>query len=166
MKRPRRLLNREVEARSTAIPLNLMRPDAEVQVQLDLREIPTPEPFSAMPGAKAYLLGECSVLISREHGEWHLSIAHPTRYPTWDEIAQARYRLLPPEIWVALYLPPADQYVNFHRNCFQLHSCLSVKQSTKVQKAWRVVINTLRLLDKADDSHLQEIVEFMEETLA
>jgi hypothetical protein len=165
MKQPKRLLKRETTSPLPSRPLNLMRPDAEVQVQLDLREISTPEPFSAMPGAKAYLLGECSVLLSREHGEWHLSIAHPTRYPTWDEIAQARYRLLPPEIWVALYLPPADQYVNVHRNCFQLHSCLSTKQSTKVQKAWRVVINTLRLLDKADDSHLQEIVGFMEETL-
>jgi hypothetical protein len=106
-------------------PLNWMRPDAEIQAQLPLKEIPVPWQ-NALPGnayAKAYRLGECSVIVTREGGKWHLSVAHHNRYPTWDEISQARYRLLPGDIWVAMYLPPKDDYVNVHKNCFQMYEC-------------------------------------------
>jgi hypothetical protein len=45
------------------------------------------------------LLWECTVIVTRaEATGWHLSIAHHARYPTWDEISQARYRLLPEDI--------------------------------------------------------------------
>lgn len=75
------------------------------------------------------MLGSCSVLVSqhaiKERGiirsRWHLSIAHQTRYPTWDEIRSARYQLLPGEVTMAMLLPPKDQYVNLHNNCFHLH---------------------------------------------
>lgn len=69
---------------------------------------------------RCYLLGECSVAVTREYGEWHMSIAHPGRYPTWDEVAQARYRAIPKGVWMALMLPPPEEYVNIHPNCFQL----------------------------------------------
>lgn len=60
---------------------------------------------------------------------WHLSISHvtnhlpprPGRYPTWDEIAHARYELLPAELTFALLLPPADEYVAVHPTTFHLH---------------------------------------------
>jgi hypothetical protein len=59
---------------------------------------------------------------------WHLSISHrtnehppePGRYPTWDEIKEARYRFLPPDITVAMILPPPGEYVNVHDTCFHL----------------------------------------------
>lgn len=39
----------------------------------------------------------CFILIAKEGDEkdkrWHLSISHPLRYPTWDEIKEARYSL-------------------------------------------------------------------------
>jgi hypothetical protein len=69
---------------------------------------------------RAYRLGECSVIVTRELGKWHLSIAHPRRYPTWDEVAQARYNALPAKLWVAMILPPPAHYVNVHEFCFQL----------------------------------------------
>lgn len=112
-----------------AAPLNPMRPDSLVQSPLPL------ERLDAGPGVRRtmglppgeylarYRLGECSVIVTREFGRWHLSIAHPDRYPTWDEISQARYRILPADIWVAQYLPPPSEYVNLHRNCFQLMEC-------------------------------------------
>jgi hypothetical protein len=53
--------------------------------------------------------------------DWHLSISHPTRYPAWNEIAQARYDLLPDDITMVMFLPPRSEYVNVHKNCFHLH---------------------------------------------
>lgn len=85
---------------------------------------------------RAYLSASgCSVICAREPalrapqniwlppGEleiWHLSIAHPDRYPTWDEIADARYHLILDEVTMALLLPPPGEYVNEHPHCFHL----------------------------------------------
>lgn len=57
---------------------------------------------------------------------WHLSISHAsgprlTRYPTWDEIADARYRFVPNDVTMAMLLPPREQYVNLMETCFHLH---------------------------------------------
>lgn len=51
---------------------------------------------------------------------WHLSIAHEARYPTWDEVADARYELVPDDVTLAMLLPPRDEYVNANRHCFHL----------------------------------------------
>jgi hypothetical protein len=69
---------------------------------------------------RVYALGECSVIVTREDDRWHMSIAHPRRYPTWDEVATARYRAIPANTWMAMMLPPPERYVNVHSNCFQL----------------------------------------------
>lgn len=69
----------------------------------------------------AYTCGDLQVLRTREDGAWHLSISHPTRYPTWDEIRDARYDLLPDDVTMAMLLPPRAEYVNIHENCFHLH---------------------------------------------
>jgi hypothetical protein len=73
--------------------------------------------------------GECNVIVTRDPvtvrgvvvPRWHLSISHPSRYPTWDEIKQARYKLIPNEVTMAMILPPAEQFVSLHPNCFHLH---------------------------------------------
>jgi hypothetical protein len=62
----------------------------------------------------------CSIFVAVEGGRWHLSIAHPNRYPTWDEIREARYALVPDSVVMAMLLPPKGQYVNVHPNCFHL----------------------------------------------
>ena len=82
-----------------------------------------------------YRMGECTVLVGREpmgfrtsqiqmpttEWRWHLSIAHPKRYPTWDEMAEAREQLLPRDLVFALLFPGNwDDYVNVHHNCFHL----------------------------------------------
>lgn len=75
-------------------------------------------------GADVYRWGECKVLVSGEEERkqigWHLSISHPDRYPTWDEIYSARYALLPAEAYMVMPLPPPEEYVNIHKNCFHL----------------------------------------------
>ena len=114
-----------------ALPLNVAGgPDADV-LRHRLRELPTTPEDAARMGlpdltyCRRYLLGQCSVIVTREGPSrlWHLSIAHPRRYPTWDEIAAARYAAVPDSAWMAMYLPPRDEYVNVHRFCFQLYEC-------------------------------------------
>jgi hypothetical protein len=69
---------------------------------------------------RTYRIGECSVIVTREYDRWHLSIAHLKRPPTWDEIAFARYNILPRDITAAMVLPPLESYVNVHEYCFQV----------------------------------------------
>lgn len=60
------------------------------------------------------------VKISTDDGRRHLSISHARRYPTWNEIRDARYDLLPDVPCMAMILPPREDYVNLHPNCFHL----------------------------------------------
>jgi hypothetical protein len=74
------------------------------------------------PDCRAYRMGHCTVFLGTIPGQGlHMSIAHPTRYPSWDEVADARYALIPDEVTMAMVLPPSAQYVNLHPNCFHLH---------------------------------------------
>lgn len=74
-------------------------------------------------------MGECTILVGHEpegvNGEmrWHLSISHPSRHPTWDEIKTARYKLLPLDMAFAMILPPPEFYVNVaaQDHVFHLH---------------------------------------------
>lgn len=50
--------------------------------------------------------------VSVDDGRWHMSVSTLERYPTWDEIADARYDLLPGDLDFALILPPMEDYVN------------------------------------------------------
>lgn len=59
-------------------------------------------------------------LVAVEEGIWHLSISTPKRYPTWDEIFQARYKFIPDAIRMSMDLPPKEEYVNNHKFCFHL----------------------------------------------
>jgi len=63
---------------------------------------------------------ELLIIVSIDAGFWHLSISHPIRYPTFDEIRDVRYKYLPNEITVAMLFPPKEEYVNLHPNCFHL----------------------------------------------
>ena len=93
----------------------------------------TPELIRALsPGCDTYQAevrdGHLSVFAGREPAGFHMSISHrtnsnppkPGRYPTWDEIKDARYRFCPPDITMAMLLPPADEYVNVHDTTFHL----------------------------------------------
>ena len=54
-------------------------------------------------------------------GRVHISISHPKRYPTWDEIKFVRYELGPKDKDMVMYFPPMEEYVNIHPNCFHLY---------------------------------------------
>lgn len=79
-------------------------------------------------GCKIYRSGALNVMVAdyesreyKEAGRLHISISHPSRYPKWDEISDARYSLLPNEVTMMMYLPPKEEYVNIHENCFHLY---------------------------------------------
>lgn len=50
----------------------------------------------------------------------HLSLSLPDRYPTWDELKQARYQFFDETVEVLQFFPPRDEYVNKHPFCFHL----------------------------------------------
>src|ERR1700728_1629094 len=93
-------------------------------------------PASMAPNRRSYQRnvedGHLTVLVGAElRGDgpcWHLSISHrtngrppkPGRYPTWDEIKDARYRFMPPEIYVAQILPPPSEFLSVHDTTFHL----------------------------------------------
>jgi len=91
------------------------------QVPASYIQVPAP---AFLPATRAYRKGELTILVGLEGGSWHLSISHPERYPTWDEIKTARYDLVPHHLTMAMLLPPPDEYVNVHLNCFHLHQLL------------------------------------------
>lgn len=71
------------------------------------------EPRSVPAGVEypsLWRLGECRVIRFRDASGVQLTVSHPERYPTWDEIKTARYRLLPTSRTFALLLPPPDEY--------------------------------------------------------
>lgn len=95
------------------------------------REAPAPSALLMMsPGMRCWQQdvrdGHLSVFAGREPAGFHLSISHrrddltPGRYPTWDEIKDARYRFCPADVTMAMLLPPPDEFVNVHETTFHL----------------------------------------------
>lgn len=95
-----------------------------VEVQAVSKQV-KPIYFGRQGDALVYMLGECSVLLSgpseRSQIGWHFSIAHPSRYPTWDEQKLTRYLLVPDDVTMVQVMPPRAEYVNAHPNCFHWH---------------------------------------------
>lgn len=79
--------------------------------------------FNHPLGGDWYKWGDIAVCVAKEDGLWHVSISHPRRYPTWDEIFLAWYDLVPDaqHRTGAIILPKKAEYVNIHPNCFHVH---------------------------------------------
>lgn len=73
------------------------------------------------PGSRAFRMGRCQIIVSEQAAGWHLSVSRPDRLPTWEEVRDARYALVPDEATMALLLPPRSEYVNVHDYCLQLY---------------------------------------------
>lgn len=85
-----------------------------------------------LPGCESFLRRTHDGVLMALFGDepaigWHLSISHRGhngkvhRYPSWDEIADARDLFLPADIGFVMHLPPADEYVALHDSTFHLH---------------------------------------------
>jgi hypothetical protein len=74
--------------------------------------------------------GRLQVFVGPNYDGFHLSISHlvvdeagkasPGRYPTWEEIKEARYFFCPAASTMAMLLPPKGEYVNDHPTTFHL----------------------------------------------
>ena len=62
--------------------------------------------------------GKC-IFINKEDGRWHLSVSanHTLGYY---ELKEIRYKFMPNAMSVAQILPPREEFVNVHKNCFHL----------------------------------------------
>lgn len=57
-------------------------------------------------------------VIASDQGGWeHVSVSHPYRCPTWDEMAQVAALFWDAEDTVIQFRPPASDYVNCHPYC-------------------------------------------------
>ena len=69
-----------------------------------------------------------TVSTERDGREWiHVSVAHPRRLPTWDELREIRDHVIGDREAYQV-LPPRDRYVNVHPNCLHLFACLDGPQ--------------------------------------
>lgn len=74
-----------------------------------------------------FTLGECHIFVAKEPIKqdgsmgWHLSISHPSRLPTYEELKEARYKFCPDEVYMAQIFPPTSEFVNLHSYCFHLY---------------------------------------------
>lgn len=88
------------------------------QTDIEWERVPT-----VVPGAKSYVShpdGQLRCIVAKEGGRWHLSMSHPDRYPTWDELADARYRFVPDRAHMAMLAPPRREFVNLHSTTLHL----------------------------------------------
>ncbi len=70
--------------------------------------------------------GRLLALIDELPTGWHMSVSFQdhrgrnSRYPSWDELAHARYELLPDDISFVMHLPGTAEYVAVHPTTFHL----------------------------------------------
>ena len=72
-------------------------------------------------GVRVMMMNGARIVLTEEPSGWHLSISRVDRDPTWDEIATARYRILPEVNNMAMHLPALADYVNLHPHTFHLY---------------------------------------------
>jgi hypothetical protein len=108
---------------------------------VNLRRTTCPDELEgAFPhGSSFWADGDVSVIVQRtaEYG-WHLSIARRDRLPSWEEVRDARYALIPDDAQMAMLLPPRAEYVNVHDHCLQLievHASHG-RRGTRFEEAW------------------------------
>lgn len=89
----------------------------------ELREIPIPARVAALiePDSRAFVMSGCRILVSQQRVGWHLSISREDRLPSWEDVRDARYALIPDEAVIVMLLPPRDEYVNVHEYTLQLY---------------------------------------------
>jgi hypothetical protein len=97
----------------------LRNPDR--QRQLVEVEIPAQVRVMLEPGSKAYRMGGCHIICSQQKAGWHLTISRLDKLPSWEEVRDVRYQLIPDEATMAMLLPPRTEYVNVHPFCLQLY---------------------------------------------
>ena len=101
--------------------LNWKKTDNRELHILRMKQVYSKEPNSQFVGEWKELSKKLRLFLSVDDNVLHMSISHPTRYPTWDEISRTRYKFFSDDINFVMYLPKKSEYVNVHENCFHLY---------------------------------------------
>jgi hypothetical protein len=92
---------------------------------MKLREIhfdPDPNaPLGTLLGRTYTGPNRLRVIANREHGEWHISVSHPDRYPSWDELRDVAWALHPERQFKVIVPPVGQPYTNAHYFCLHLY---------------------------------------------
>jgi hypothetical protein len=79
----------------------------------------------ARAGRPTWTVGE-SVLRYPDNRYWHhVSTAHRSHLPTWDELQQVRVDFVGDDAESYMVFPPVNRYVNAHRYALHLWRCLN-----------------------------------------
>jgi hypothetical protein len=86
----------------------------------DANRLWIPQGIDPVSGAQLFESLALRALRSNDDGRWHISVSRPNRYPSWDELADARYDLGPLDVEMAMILPPPSRYVNINKWVFHV----------------------------------------------
>ena len=75
---------------------------------------------AALGGFAAASDSGCHAVVTPEPSGLHISVSHPDRYPTWDELASARDAFGGPDRRMVMHFPPRAEYVNVHATTLHL----------------------------------------------
>lgn len=62
----------------------------------------------------------CNVVLTQDAGLWHMSVSRNDRLPTYDELKDARYQLMPDVKYAVQIFPPQGDFVSVHQFCLHL----------------------------------------------
>lgn len=66
-----------------------------------------------------------SVAVEQDGQTWvHASIAHPSRMPTYDDLAYLKRHWLGEDRKAIMVLPPESEHINIHKYALHLFCCL------------------------------------------
>lgn len=97
-------------------------------------------------GAGAVLLGQEPVDEARQDLRWHLSVSHPSRLPTWEELRRVRDELVPADVCMAIPYPPRAWWLSIHPNCLHLWEI----HDRELVDLWRVEGEHARRIGKGE----------------
>lgn len=80
-----------------------------------------PSKGARLPGGLQFPDGTCfqkgallAIVTEDETGRFHLSVSLTHRLPTYDELKDARYALVPHDKWMVQVFPPPSEFINIH----------------------------------------------------
>jgi hypothetical protein len=95
-------------------------------------------PLDGNNGAFVLLVkGERLNAIASDGAGWeHVSVSHPARCPTWEEMCYVKALFWEPEDVVIQYHPAEAEHVNIHPYCLHLWRCLV--EPTPMPPTWMI----------------------------
>lgn len=94
--------------------------------------------WTTPPGSRVYRVrrddGERgTIIVSRDEGRLHFSFSWRDRVPSWQELSEARDKVLPPDVFLCVPFPPRAYWINVHPHALHLYEV----RDPVLTKMWR-----------------------------